>query len=289
MHPRTYAATLIGSLSSVSFYWTVLRQPLLFSVRFFLMSCLIVGVLDAVHFNVVTIPNWREAGARLLARVDREYPPDLTMTWDGQQLQWQPNQVLTVPYPPEIPLSQEGLPSVLAQFTPVDASPEELAPELPERSLFIVTPTQVFITSAAGSWNQLRLLETPGFENTFTINRESLPSYLNFWQQFLENALQGLGIASFIFIPLATLLSLLFTSVLDATLFYFLMQLTGIKWRWPKVWQLTLHIIVVALLIETIVRWFLPATVVPVFAFASWGLFTYIVVMMRFRPKGSQG
>lgn len=287
MHPRTFILTLWGSLSSAAFYGSILRRSVWFSVRFVVIACLILGLLKAVDFNLRSIPQLQAQTTQLLARLEQEYPADLVFSWDMSTLSWQPPTTLSVPYPPEVSLNREGLPPVLAQFSPQEGDPSTLLTELPQRSLMLITPSTLYILNAGESWNTLPFTEVPGFESAFTISRDTLGDYLTYWQTLIAQTIQVLQIGSFVVFPLFTVIRLLVNSVIDATIFYFLIQLSGPRWRWSKVWQLTLHIVVVALLLETLIHWLLPSSTFPIFTITSWGLFVYLVLMLKLRTTNS--
>src|SRR5258708_5686507 len=99
MKPRTYLRTLINTFSSAQYYRDILNAPFTFSLRFFVLSYIFIGIIAAILFASVDVPRYQQIANASLQELQSSYPSDLKLSWNGDALSSSAQQPLTVPYP----------------------------------------------------------------------------------------------------------------------------------------------------------------------------------------------
>jgi len=285
MHPLTYWKNLVGSLTSINWYFSLLSRPLSFSLRFFFLSCLLLGVATALKFNLVVIPTWQDQLTASLAELQAHYPPALIISWDNQVLSLTPAESISVQYPSQVSVDTDIFPSLLGYFSPQDLAESELERELPSRSLFLITPSSLFVNESGGGWNQLPLTTIPGFDQPFTITAQSLPEYIATWQSIGDSVLTVIAWLNWLFWPLSLIVTRLWISLFDTFLFYFLLQLNRFRVPFKKAWQIVLHVLITASIIELVTNWLYADLGIPMLTVSTWMILVYLVLSLRSRQK----
>ena len=274
MKLRTYCHALINTFSSALYYVDILNTKFSFSIRFFLISYFLLGIIGAKFFWSRVVPWLRNEIATSLEDFQQHFPPYLQVTWDGEQLQTVPTAPLTIPYPQFVP--SDGLPSELAIINVLASAPPSSTP-----ALLFVTKNTLFGFQGDNQWTELPLKDIPQLNQAFTITTETLPAFIDqakhFSEQLLRFAAFAYPIAFVSVVAPLRLLSLLFESIL----LFFVLRLVNPFWTFRKIYQLSLHIAVVAETIQLVTTFFFHATALPMFTLAFWGYFMIILWQLR--------
>lgn len=283
MHPLVYSRMLKDTLTSIQSYLALPIKPFWRSVWFFLISCLLIGILSGLQFNAMQLPIWRENVAASFAELSEHYPEELSITWDTSQLELTPAEPIEVQYPSRLKPDTSVWPPLLAYITPEETEPQELVAHLPSRTLAIITPTTLYVSaqdSAEGNWNQTALADLPGFESAFAVTTETLPGYLQNGQTIADSVLEVLSWLSLVVWPLGLLLQLLWASLFDTLVFYFLLQLLGFRLPVKRAWQIVLHALVAASVVTLIATSLYPELSIPMRSLATWSILVYFLITL---------
>ncbi len=275
MKPRRYFLTLINSLTAPQYYLEILNLPLGFSLRFFLISFLFLSLLSGALFASIDIPVLRAKMNVAANELAQNYPDSLEIHWNRQQLSTTPTQPLEVSYPSSMPklgstkqlaIINTQASDVTSAFTPATSSP-----------LTVVTKEKIYISDLAGGWTEAYLREFPGFEESFSITKQSLPSFINLWQTQISRIFTLSEVlypfVFFIFSSLTTLLSILINSLL---VFYFV-RLFHRGFPYRKLVQISLHISVAAELVQILTQHWVRVDELNMYTITYW-LFMLIVL-----------
>lgn len=242
-------------------------------------------MIAAIEFNSVQIPVWQQQVATSLRELQTNYPADLIIAWDMQQLNMTPSEPLAIQYPSHLTVNGDVFPPLLAFLYPHDVAEAEFVPLLPSRSLAVVTPTTLFINQTSGGWNQLPLSSLPGFEQPFALNQQNLPDYITRWQSSSDSVLAVVAGASWFFWPVSLVVSRLWLSVFDGLLLYVLLQFNRLYLPIKKVWQLVIHVLITASVVELIASWIYPQLDLPLLTITTWVVLIYFVLSLRLRQR----
>jgi len=257
----------------------VLNTRFSFSVKFFLVSYFLLSILATLSFVEFEIPHYQAIFKTNEVALKKNYPDSLVITWDGKELKNSNPQLVEISYPVELP--HDGLPDKLAYIDSSVSSIDQLSKEHSATSLFSVTKDTLYVSSSTGGWSPLALKETPGFESPFTITKDSLPSYISTWESIFTQSLNAFALvypfAFFFIIGFLRVFSLLLNSVFA----YYLLRVLGKNLPYKKVFQIGLHISVVAGLLDVLTAHFLPLqTDISIYTLAYWLYLTIILISL---------
>jgi hypothetical protein len=281
MNGSLYLSTLLGSLTSLASYPELLKRPLRWSLVFFFLSYLGLGLLSASRFALRDLPQLETAGRQALDELSSRFPSELEIVWDQKTLTHSGSDILSLPYPSTLTPSQWDLPPVLGYHLNRSVAAEELNPILPERSLVVLSDTQIFVNGLQGNWDQLPLTELPGFDQAFVINKSSLPSFIAKMDQALSSGIKTLQLATLILMPLLLGVLRLWSLGIDTLLTYLLIRLNGLPLSWGKLFQLNLHILVVAEVVNQMAGWLYPHQSWPLLSLSFWVILILVILTQR--------
>lgn len=279
MRPKTYFHAFIQSISSAEYYQDVLRAPLWFSIRFFLISVALIGIVETSHFLVRTIPQAEQFVQEVAREVKTNYPPDLIVEWDGSLLSTSiPS--LSIPYPLEFKPQDYNLPNNLAQFQ-TDQTDISDAVLSQYESLFVITADAIYIQDAKLDWSQTDLSHVLPENESFVLTADNANSSIDAMVEALfmtRGVFIAMGAAVMI---LFTLLSTIIVLCIESLLGLLLVRIYGYQLSAKKVLQMGLHVIVPAHIAHTVALIAFPALPFPILSVSFWALFVYIIYSNR--------
>ncbi len=235
------------------------------------MSYVLLGILAAVLFSLFSIPVYTSQIGNTSLQLENNFPATLKISWDKQQLVTS-EKPLILPYPQFLPSS--GLPPTFGVIDPSKSSPNS-------DSFFFVNNNKLFVSAGPSNWSEFPLKELPGFENSFTIDKSSLPTFVQEWKSAALQTLQAMPF----FVPFAYIFFLpvirLFQILLDSLLIFLILRLANRKFSYQKIYQISLHITVVAETIRVLTDHLLGASNLPMFSLAFWGYFMIVFFQLR--------
>ena len=279
MKPKTYWHVLFNSSTLPSYYLAILNTKLKFSLRFFLVSYVLLSVLATILFATIQVPHWETQLKSSAQEAATNFPNDLKIMWDGKMLSSTNKQPLAISYPHAFP--HENLPSTFAYLDTTTDSLDAVNHKTQANALFVITQHHLYVNGAEKSSSNLELNQVYGFEKPFTVTKTTIGGYAQNVSSFIQQALEG----AIIFYPFGffvlMVITRLFSLLLDSVLIFYVLRLFQKPFPYWKIYQVSLHICVVAEFVELLTTRFIPSNQLPMFALAFWGYAIFIFSNLR--------
>ena len=221
-------------------------------------------------------------------QIQQDYQSNLSLQWDDHKLTTQPNKSIVVPYPKDLP-SLTNTNQLAVIDTQVSDVHEALAANKLDSlaPLTVITNNKVFVSDLSGHWSALNLNDSPFFENSWTLNKQNLPTVIS----QAKNQINHLFfLAEFVYpfaFLLLTTLTTLFTTAIDSLLVFYIIKLFRRGFPYKKVFQLSLHVAVIAELVQLMTQrvgsfnQFTNATQFNMFTLTYWAYMMIILWTLR--------
>jgi hypothetical protein len=277
MRPLSYFRALWNTLTSPLYYIDILNAPLNFSVRFFLLSYFLLAVIGIGVFWTLFLPQYQKDISRSFTELQENFPSDLRLTWDGQQLQANSPNPIEVHYPSFF--HWDALPASLGYINVHTSDPKQFSEQLPKKSMFVVTQDTLFINQNESGWSPLPLQEAPGFQQPFILDKASLSEFIPQWENFLTTTLRIVSVILPLFFMAILVPVRLVSILLEVILLFYVFQVMGKKFPFGKVYQLALHVLVVSEIVH-LFSTFIIKTDLPMFEITFWAYFSIIILQL---------
>ena len=283
MRPRTFWHVWWNTLTSPSYYRQIMRAPLWLSVRFFLMSYVLISLISTLILGVFTRPLFLGRMNEQLDQFGRDYPANVALIWTGSELQSTTdlhNSPLVFEYPSGISQTYptDHLVTVDPSLT-LDTIHESATAEA---SLMVIGKTELLVTQFGDVWSGFPLKEI-WTDQAFTVNQASLPGML---QKIKDGVLEISKVVLVVYPALFFILSLLARLpgiFIDAFLITVLLRLAQRKVNFGKVFQLALHLSVVAHFVAVLTQ--ATQTTLPMYQITFW---IYLLIVAQALWMSSQ-
>ncbi len=275
----TYFKLLASSFVSSEPYIRLLHSSFWKTLWFFIVSMLLVGLSSAARFNMVTIRQWNTIAGNVIAEATANYPQDLELKWNEDTLAMNISEPLAVPYPTALP-KPELFPEQFLYVVPQEITPNEFERQLDKFSLFVITPTHLYVNDLQNHWSEL-VLKDAILADSFDITKGSLSEMAPVAQGHISGQLTIVGVLAWILLPIWLVMIQFFTCFMLAILLTLIFKLYRLSVPFPKSWQLTLHVAIVAETIHQVSLWLYPNTSVPMYSLAFWLIFGYLMLTIR--------
>jgi hypothetical protein len=279
MKPRTYLQTLINSLTSVAYYQQLAQTKLSFSLRFFFISVILLAMIRLLGFWGLHAPKLYQELAKIDQQLLENYPPNLKITWDGNTLSTNPTQPITLPFP-----SGWHRPDLPPYFALIDTSTDSLSEaqaHVAAGSLMVVTQKTLYLAQATQGYSTLPLSDLTPAIPSFTLTKAELETHHQQWLNQAWQTLQRLLLLISVLYPIYAVASVLGGVTLLSLFAWYVSGIFGQKQRWQQVWQLSLHLGVVAQIVHTFQSIFWPQLGLPLFSLSFWLYYTIVMVAKR--------
>jgi len=288
MRPKTFFYVLKNSFTNIKYYLDVLKTPLSFSFRFFLISFLIISLFSAIRFSYFDLPIFKQQLETSINDIKEYYPQDLVIKYENKLLnfyskeadQLNTRETMEIDYPEYIDQEQLRLPKKLLVLTNQEIEIEEIKQTIPNSAVILATPNKFYLNSQ-GQWQDFGYEILPGFDQEFEINNENINQYIQIWQQVMKNSVEALKYLAFIFLPFILIISRLWIGFIDCLFVYFFLKIGGSKFSFKNTFAWGLHIMVIAELVNQISKTIYSNLTLPMFTFTFWGAFLYIAFSLR--------
>lgn len=241
------------------------------------------GLTRAVYVNLKLVPAWKTHFTEVINQVDRDFPPDLEISWDGRSLHTSTAQPVEVPYPSVLQPQTDLWPPVLGYIVPQPLTQEQFSTHLPQRSLVVATADRLFVSDSQGMWSDVPLNTLPGFDRSFTLSRATLPDHLATTQAWAAAFWAWARWAVVIFSAAYVVIAGLWMALLEGLFAFLVLKFSGFQLPYAKALQLSWHLIVVAETLSQLTLWIYGPTEIPIFSITFWSLFAYIAWNLRSR------
>jgi len=275
MKLKKYLATLQATLTQPEYYIDILNQNIWSSIKFLLISYLLIGLIVSTIIVQIDIPKLQSQFAQAMAELKTYYPKGLEIKWDNNQLTTNTSEPVRVNYPTVV-ATKYRLQEQLALINPQLETPSNN-----EKSLFILSKDKLWFQENNQSWNQLPLSAIPGFEHPITLNQGSIGQVTQSWQETVVNLLNKIKFTVPIFFPILLLFSRLVSNLIDVLLIFLISRISFRKFSFPKIWQISLHVMVVSEIISQITGYLYPNLTIQMYSISYWVWFTAVLFKLR--------
>lgn len=278
MHLSTFWHTFFNTLTNPKYYVDILNSRLRTTVRFLVMSYLLLSVLAASIVSLVELPKLTNSLQTYLNQVATEFPEQQELSWNGLQLTSKvpgSQLILGFPYLPDT----NGVPNrLLIVDTTIENANQIPSLKEDERSVFVIGKQRIFIAQPSGGWSDMLLTDVLT-SDSFAISKASLVESLPDYQKQLTNLMRILPIVFFAFFFLVAFPLRVLNVLLDSLMVYLIVRLFRLPLGFKKVIQLSLHIAVAAELVAILTAQF--SSGLPMFSIAFWGYMMLVYWQLR--------
>lgn len=279
MRPKTYWHIISNLFTSPQYYLKILKAPLGFSFRFFIVSMIILGFSWTWRINQRIMPAAQQQLSDGLDELAANYPVELEITWDKNQLQSSTTEAVEVPYPSSIEHNSQ-LPPLLGNFIAEDISAEQFSTKFKRTSLFVVTNNKFFVNNLQQVWTETTLTDIlPPVETV--LNKETVSELIPQLKDQLEKIIELAKQLNFIIMPLLLIMIRLGMAFLEAILVFLFFKLNQFNFKFSQVLQLSLHLVVVSEIINQVTAWIYPQLQISMLTLAYWSIFSYVFWTQR--------
>lgn len=282
MRPKTFLRTIKKTLTQPAYYFEIMQAKFWFVFRFFSLSLILLGLLMAVRFNQRSIPQLKTGFNQALAELKNNYPVELMIEWDGSKLELSTDDPITIGYPsnwPGILPAEIEQPTQLAYLTDQDLTSDEINKEFTVDSWFVIDQDQLFVSDLNQGWNSQLL--SPLFPEPRSISAENLDQFINEIQQTVESYLQAIQASSYFVIPLALIMTTLWTLLIESVILFLLFKLNRLGLNFGQTFKFSLQVGVVAELVNQLSIWLYPDLNWPMFSLTFWLVTIYVFWTQR--------
>jgi hypothetical protein len=276
-----FAKDFFNTLSSPQFYLDVLNTKVRRSVGFFVVSYFVLGFLATTLFATVDVPRYTSMLHNSFQELIQHYPDDLTFHWDGKVLSSSQTDVLQVPFPSfwqtQSANADQSLPTNLAMIDTSTTSVDDAVAKTTHASWVVFTQNQAYVTNNNGGWSSIDLTDLPGFQSTFTVDKNSLPNQLNSWEDGAKSVALLAILAYPCIFPVGLMLSRVISLMINALLVSYFIRFIRRPIPFWKMFQLMLHISVAAELVAIVSSHLFWSARLPMFGLTFW-LYTVVVL-----------
>lgn len=285
---------LLKTFTDVHFYKTLIHTPLKDSLVFFVLCMIFLGLIRTSIFVTSTLPQEEKNIHQSIDILEREYPENLVIVWDTRKLTFQErspgsdtfiilDQYL-FQYPTVLTENQEniaGLPKNFGQYLQNDDLSEVEKTALYQDNFFLLTETDLLLSSSKGEWTAFPLKELPSAENQFQISKSNIPQILNMVKEEISGTFSFIKEMSWVVIPVLLLLFRAASLAILSLFAYFLARLNTLSLTYKKCYQISLHLGVVAECISIVIQQLYPKQNLNWFSMSFWVLFFYVLFTLR--------
>ena len=280
MTPKQYWYTLSGSFTQPHFYVQILNQSLSKSIQFFGISAIFLGLISAWLMTQFAYPQYRQAFHQMTTQISDHYPSNLTVEWQNQHLSTNSEEPVSLYYPSTISQHPTELLAVLdPQLDPTQF--DQVNQRLPASSLAVIGETDLFINDGLGNWSQLPLTDVPYFDQSFSLTSQTLPTVLDQAEKQFGQLLTVLQPVLYFILPLNFFVSGMWMGMWYALISQVILSLYGKNFGYKKIFQLSLHLIVVAQTVSLIAQYLYPNLSFSLFSLTYWSLFVVLTFTLR--------
>jgi hypothetical protein len=274
MLPLTYWRTLVGSISNPHYYRESLPKSWWFSLRFFLISMMIIGLVLSAAIIKINFPQYQSQLKDIVQELANNFPADLELKWEQNQLTSNYSAPILVNYPSTFQPPTE-FPEKALIILP-NHNDQSVPQDVPASSLMVANQSQLFLTDFKGNWSHIPLADLPGLEQPLTLNQQTLPQFQENMNLFIDSSLQ----TSRHILPIALPVVIVVTQFFDS-LFYALIGFIGLRFfskqhTFRRIWQISLHLCVIAFALSQLAAYLYPKNELPLYALTFWILFSLV-------------
>lgn len=272
MKPNTYLNSLKGTLIDPHYYVHVLNKKIFFSLRFLFISYLIIGLAVSAIITQVDFEKYQTDFQLALQELERNFPENLQINYQGYHLSMIPEEEIVVDYPQTTgKLAYQHLAVINPNASEIKNS----------SALITLGADQIWIQDAPSQFTQFKFSELSFFDQRLTITKQNLPELIDNWQTKFSQILEKAKVFVFIFFPLGLFFSRFLANLLDVLLIFLILKISNYPLNFTKIWQLSFHVLVVAEVVAQLTGYLYPDSELKMFAITYWIWFAFLIFKLR--------
>lgn len=286
------------TFTDVSFYKEIPTLETKLSIKFFLLSMLLLGLFRTARFVKVTVPQNKQLIEQSLTEIETYYPEDVLIEWDTQILKMYHTDATNggksaineykFTYPAtfsEEKLQESGFPENFGAYINQDVVSTEPNESAFSNTFFLLTQKEFLINSAQNEWQAFPYQDLPGADQAFQIDKTNIADVTQMAKNTLFGALQMIQELSWLVLPLLTILFRVFSTAVLALFALFLARINTLQLSYKNVFQISLHLAVVAESIDFLIMLLYPNQHLSWFSLSFWILFFYVLLTWKKESK----
>lgn len=274
--PRTYLRTLLQTFSSPRYYLDVLNAPFSFSFRFYLLSYFCLTIIASLLFFTIDLPRYQHRIDQGLQELQASYPPSLTVTWTGKELQTNSPEPIEVKYPSFFQTSKQ-LPATFGFVLPQVNDPSQITSAISKSTWWVISRHAIYVPDGVGSWSEFPLQELLEPLQPLTITQQNLPEHLGQLKTFAQQSLTFFSflypVIWFIFFTITRFMMLFIYSFV----IMFFLRIMNKNFPFMKIVQIALHVSIVSEAVLLFSHYAVPQAEAPMYLVTFWA---YIIFIM---------
>jgi hypothetical protein len=278
MRPQTFFNTIFKSFTSVEYYLDVLKAPLWFTFRFFLISFLILGIYTGWQAVTATREFIATHTDPTIASLIKNFPEDGKIHWTDKGLEVNPDPfVLAVPLSPEeMPLSIDNLMVLTAE----SGQPQEILKKHNIAAPLVLANTMLFAQSENGSWESVDFAEDLGSVELL-ITTETLPGILESLKSGMYEALPLIEKIIWGGAVAVIIVSGILRALINGLIIMLLSKIASMRLGYWKSVQFSLHLLVPLEVIHLLAQSLYPSLNFSIVSIGFWVLSAFFFVTQR--------
>lgn len=271
--------------SSPKYYFVMLKRPLWPVLRVFGLSMLLLGLVWTGKINMRILPELEQQVEQAIDELEQNYPEDLVVNWDGETLQWQPNELVEIPFPSIlkdlIEIDDVDLQySLLGLMVPGNPNQDTLENDLEREAVIIATESNLYVNDPNAGLTGIEMV-TALEEESFEITKSSLTGQLEQVRSDLVQFFQSTKILSPLIVPILTIIKGLWAALIRSLFLYIFIKILYRTWAFSNSLKLTLLIGIVAETVTQIGGWLYSQSTVDLYGLTYWLVLMYVLWVNR--------
>jgi hypothetical protein len=282
---------LVQSVTNVRWYRHIeQRVSKWLSLGLFCVVVFVAALVPAQRFVSGVVPQLEDALQQGSDQLVAQFPEDARVAWTGERLEVAGAAAVTddsgrvvLPFPEGVTVPEEFEQyEVLAVYASESAvgSIGELEEDVVQRGplpFVAVTPEQLSVRGQA-EWQRMQLQEAFAGVEPFLIDDENIAEHVAAARELAVGALQSLAPLAYVVIPVFFLVARLVEITIYAALIWGIWLITGNRRRFSQLWQISLHIGLIASVIGAATQLALPQLELSMYSLSFWVLLTYVLL-----------
>jgi hypothetical protein len=267
---KLFFKTLKLSFTDPKYYLDVLKAKFSFSLKFFLVAFLLLSLTRSLKFIFLEIPQLKSDFNQTLSQVKNNYPENLVIKWNQDNLELEGPEFLEVSYPSFVKTNSE-MPPKFAYLTNNEINENNI-----NKNFLINFDQQNLFAFGQPNYQSMPLKSLAGFEQEFTLDQEKMLEILPEVDRSFENLLKNLTYLSPILFFIGLILSRIWIVFFEIILAFLLIKINKLKISFKKLIQISLHIVVVLEIIWQISKLLYPTHNLALINIGFWVILIFI-------------
>lgn len=271
------------STTDVRWYRSIDKKVSLWrSITFFTVMTLLINIIPAYQTVQQVFPMAQDVVSNAGKQLKAEFPRQAALEWDGEKLELRNEEYLQVPVPSQARETDIFPSETLAIIdTQVDSLQNLQETELVRTldPLLAITADQLAIDTESG-WETFALNELLQTVPPTTVDAASVDRIADEVVAQTSAFLEMVRPWSYVIVPLGLTISRMISLTIAAVLIWVIWLITGNRRSFRKLWQISLHVAVIAGGIHAVQQLALPDLAFSMYSVSFWIILTYVLLII---------